>query len=83
MINYVTKNCTHLLNPLKYNVIATTLDIFQMVMDDAVEANGDDYQKFLMSWVQAATIFSIVWGVGGILNEVSRNCFDQFHRKVS
>lgn len=53
-----------------------------MVIDDAVEINADDYQKFLVTWIQAATMFGIAWGIGGILNDESRKKFDQFHKKV-
>lgn len=73
----------HVLNPLKYNLINTTFDLIQMVIDDAVEVNADDYQKFLVTWIQAATMFGIAWGIGGILNDESRKQFDQFHKKVS
>lgn len=54
-----------------------------MVVDEAVEVNAEDYQKFLISWMQAATMFGIAWGIGGISNEESRKKFDQFHKKVS
>lgn len=74
--------CKHMLAPLECNLAASTFNIFQMVMDDAIEANIDDYQKFLMSWIQAAAIYSVVWGIGGILDEQSRDAFDRFHRKV-
>lgn len=63
-------------------LVNTTLDIFKMVMDDAVELNLDDYQKFLISWIQAAAVYSIVWGIGGLLDKTSREQFDHFHRKV-
>lgn len=60
----------------------STLDVFQMTMDEAVEANADDYQKFLISWIQAAMIYSTAWGVGGLLDTDSREKFDHFHKKV-
>lgn len=53
-----------------------------MVMDEAVEGNAEDYQKFLVSWIQAAMIYSTAWGLGGLLDTESREKFDQFHRKV-
>lgn len=54
-----------------------------MVIDDAIEINADDYQKFLVTWIQAAIMFGIAWGIGGILTDESRKRFDQFHKKVS
>lgn len=76
------KHGGNLLDPQKFNLINTTFDIIQMVIDEAIEINADDYQKFLVSWIQAATVFGIAWGIGGVLNEESRRQFDQFHRKV-
>lgn len=72
-----------LLESHKYNGIGTTLDVIQMVIDEAIDTNPDDYQKFLISWLQAAIVFGIAWGMGGILNEESRKQFDNFHKKVS
>lgn len=83
VLNYEIKHGVNVLNPLKYNLINTTFEIIQMVIDDAVEINADDYQKFLVTWVQAAIMFGIAWGIGGILNDESRKKFDQFHKKVS
>lgn len=72
----------NLLDPLKYNLMNTTFNIIQMVIDEAVEVNIDDFQKFLVTWLQAATMYGIAWGIGGILNDESRKKFDQFHKKV-
>lgn len=82
VMNYVVKYGGNVLEPLKFNLVKTTFDIIQMVIDEAIEINADDYQKFLVSWIQAATMFGIAWGIGGILNDESRKSFDQFHRKV-
>lgn len=83
MLSFVTTECKHILAALECNLAMTTFHIFQMVMDEAIESNADDYQKFLMSWIQAAAIYSVVWGIGGILDEHSIDAFDRFHRKVS
>lgn len=71
-----------MIDPLKYNLINTTFDIIQMIIDDAVTSNADDFHKFLFSWIQAAVIYGITWGLGGVLNDESRKKFDHFHRKV-
>lgn len=72
----------NLLESHKYNGINATLDVIQMVIDEAIDTNADDYQKFLVSWLQAAIVFGIAWGLGGILNDESRKQFDHFHKKV-
>lgn len=83
VLSFAMTECKHLLAPVECNLATSTFNIFQLVMDEAIEANADDYQKFLMSWIQAAAIYSVVWGIGGILDEPSREAFDRFHRKVS
>lgn len=83
VLSYMVKYGKNLLEPRNYNLINTTFNIIQMVIDDAIELNVEDYQKFLVSWMQAATMFGIAWGIGGILNDESRKIFDQFHKKVS
>lgn len=53
-----------------------------MTMNDAVEENPEEFSRYLMTWFQAAMIYSVVWGIGGLLNYESREKFDVFHRKV-
>lgn len=82
VLNYLINYGNNLLESHKYNGINTTFDIIQMTIDEAIEANPDDYQKFLLSWLQAAIILGITWGLGGLLDEDSRKEFDHFHKKV-
>lgn len=70
------------MNPLQYNLLKSTFEIIQMIIDDVIKTSADDHQKFLASWLQAATMYAIAWGIGGLLNDESRKSFDQFHRKV-
>lgn len=82
ILNYMSEYGENLLEPGKYNLINTTFNLIQIVIDEAIEVNAEDYQKFLITWMQAATMFGIAWGIGGILNEESRKLFDQYHKKV-
>lgn len=83
MTTFVKRNCTSLLYPGEFNLLMTTLSIFEMVIDDACEDNPEDYSKFLLTWYQAATLYSVVWGIGGLLDFESREKFDVLHRSVS
>lgn len=83
MIEYVVKYGVNIVEPLKFGMVKTSLDLIQMVLDNAVEANAEEYHKFLNSWIQAAAIYGITWGLGGLLNDDSRRQFDLFHRKVN
>lgn len=83
MIQFVKRNCVQLLYPGEFNLLMTTMSIFEMLLDDAVADSPDDYDKFLITWFQAAMIYSVVWGIGGLLNANSRDQFDTMHRSVS
>lgn len=72
-----------MLYPGEFNLLMTTMSIFEMLLDDAVSDSPDEYEKFLVSWFQAAMIYSVVWGIGGLLNAASRDQFDVMHRSVS
>lgn len=82
ILKYLVNYGKNLLETHELNGINTTFDIIGMVLDEAIDANADDYQKFLVSWLQAAIIFGIAWSIGGLLNDESRKRFDQFHKKV-
>lgn len=79
---FVLKHCNFHLWTDEIKILHTTLDVFQMIMDDAVELHADDYQKFLVSWIQAAMVFATAWGMSGLLDAESRDKFDQFHKRV-
>lgn len=71
-----------MLYPGEINLVLTTLNIFEMQIDDGV-AKNEDYSKHLMLWFQAALLFAVVWGIGGILDTESRIKFDAFYKEVS
>lgn len=64
------------------NLVQTTLRLFKVLIDEAVEAHSEDFQKYLTSWLQVTLIYTVVWGIGGILNADSREKFDLFFRDV-
>lgn len=82
-IGFIKRCCTLLIQPGEFNLLMTTFNLFQMLMDDAIEENAEDYAKFLFNWYQAAIIMSVVWGLGGLLDINSREAFDCEVRAVS
>lgn len=82
MTSFAKRNCVHLLYPGEFNLLMTTMSLFEMLLDDAVAESPEDYEKFLISWFQAAMVYSVVWGIGGLLNAHSRDQFDELHRSV-
>jgi dynein heavy chain len=82
-LDYIRKNCHQFLNPGDINILMTTLSIFEMLLNEAVEDNPDDFAKYLTSWFQSAISYAVIWGIGGILDADSRLKFDEFYREVS
>lgn len=52
------------------------------MLDEAIEENPEDYEKYIVGHIQAAMLFALSWGVGGVLNTESREKFDAYLRKV-
>lgn len=82
-LTFIRKNCQQFLKPGEINVVMTTLSIFGMLLNDAVDENPDEYAKFITSWFQAAISYAVVWGLSGIMNTESRIKFDEFYREVN
>lgn len=81
-LDFVRRNCKSFLYPGETKLLLQTLSIVEMQILDAIEETPDDKDKFLSAWLEAALMFALVWGVGGILDEESRVKFDAFIRKV-
>lgn len=79
---FVRKHCVQLLHPGEINVVMTTLSLFEMLVKDAVEDHPEDFHKYLVTWFQAAIIYGVIWGIGGLLDSESRDRFDAFYRTV-
>ncbi|XP_055621192.1 dynein axonemal heavy chain 12 [Toxorhynchites rutilus septentrionalis] len=81
-LTFIRRQCRQYLYPGDTCLLVCTMNIFQMVIDEAVHDNPDDYQKYLFTWFQAALIYSVVWGLAGILDMESKMKFDEFYREI-
>lgn len=81
-LTFVRKNCQQFLKPGDINIVMTTLSIFEMLLDEAMEENSDESAKFITSWFQAAISYAVIWGFSGNMNTESRIKFDEFYREV-
>lgn len=81
-ILFAKKHCMQLLQPGETKLLMQTLSIVEMLLLDACDENPEDYSKYLFGWYQYALMLAVVWGVGGILDSVSRVKFDEFYREV-
>lgn len=82
MSSFAKRQCNHLLYPGEFNLLMTTMSIFEMLLDEAVHEFPEDCEKFLVSWFQAALVYSVVWGIGGLLNAESRDKFNEVYKQV-
>lgn len=76
------KNCVQLLYPGETKLLITTLSLIEMQLVDAYSQSSEDAEKYMITWIQAATVFAQIWGVGGILDTQSRDKFDKFVKTV-
>lgn len=82
-LEFVCKKCVQLLKPGDINTVRTTLRMFQILMDEAIEgAPQEEYQKYLVNWFQVSMTHAVSWGVGGILDIESRDKFDVYLRDL-
>ncbi|XP_026849759.1 dynein heavy chain 12, axonemal [Drosophila persimilis] len=79
---FVRRNCSQFVRSGEFNCMLTTFDLIDMLLDEAIEENPEDYQKYIVGYFQAAILFALAWGVGGILDTASRDKFDAFLRKI-
>ncbi|XP_058067045.1 dynein axonemal heavy chain 12 [Anopheles bellator] len=70
------------LHPGDTSLLLATLRIFEMVIDEACHENPDEYGKYLFTWFQAAMLYAVVWGLGGVLDMESKAKFDEFYREI-
>lgn len=79
---FLRRSCSQFIKPGEFNALMTTFSIIDMLMDEAIEENPDDYDKYIQNYIQASMLYAITWGLGGVLNTSSREKFDGFLRKV-
>lgn len=77
-LDFVRKKCYVSLEGGQINQVVSTLNLFEIFLNDAVEDN-DDYEENIEFWIQAAMILAMVWGVGGTLNYDSIEKFNDFY----
>ncbi|GAB0094584.1 Dynein heavy chain [Sergentomyia squamirostris] len=81
-LRYVQRYCIQFLHPGEMNLVMSTLNLFEMLINEACEDKSEDFTKNLSTWFQAATVMAIVWGLAGILDGASRVKFDTYFREL-
>ena len=82
-LEFTRRRCTMTLHAGQINQIMSTMNLIDMLMDDAVADNeGTEINQYIDFWLQAAFLTGIVWGVGGTLDLDSRERFNEFLLKI-
>ncbi|XP_011557170.3 dynein axonemal heavy chain 12 [Plutella xylostella] len=75
LIYYVRKNGVQLVTAGEVNLLMSTLNLVEMLMNNAIE--GEEDTRHCRTWFLASLMTALVWGIGGILNASSREKFDE------
>lgn len=82
LLEFVRRHCIQYLEPGDIGILMTTFDIFEMLITDAVKADPVTFEKYIHNWIGPTLIYSLVWGIGGILDSESKRKYDQFVKEV-
>ncbi|XP_026673034.1 dynein heavy chain 7, axonemal [Ceratina calcarata] len=78
-LDFIRKSCRVTLTAGQIHQVVSTLNLFEMFIEDAVEQNLQTFDQFLLPWLQATMLMSMVWGAGGTLDYDSRVKFNTFY----
>lgn len=77
-LEFIRKNCHATIVVGQIHQVVSTLNIFEIYMEDAVQQNLTTFEQFILPWLQATMLMSMVWGIGGTLDFPSRILFNNF-----
>ncbi|CAK9798694.1 Dynein axonemal heavy chain 7 [Anthophora quadrimaculata] len=78
-LDFIRKSCRMTINAGQIHQIVSTMTLFEMLMEDAVKENEKTFDQFIVPWLQATMLLSIVWGAAGTLDYDSRIKFNTFY----
>ncbi|KOC62554.1 Dynein heavy chain 7, axonemal [Habropoda laboriosa] len=78
-LDFIRKSCHMTINAGQIHQVVSTMKLFEMFMEDAVEDNRKTFDQFILPWLQATMLLSIVWGAAGTLDYHSRIKFNAFY----
>ncbi|KAL5971244.1 Dynein heavy chain 7 axonemal [Taenia solium] len=81
-LEFIQVNCRQLIPISAMCSIKSTLDFLSALIIEPANAEGAADNRYLRLWTHASLLFSIVWGIGGCLDENSRIKFDDFIKPI-
>ena len=75
------RNCKMALPVSMKNIVQCSFELFEILLLEALPNLKE--RKYLRGWIQAAVVYSCIWGLGGCLSsEEDRNVFDTSIREI-
>ena len=83
-LKFIRKQCRQLCVTGEISLVRSTMMIFEMVLNDAFAnfVKKEEELKHTVTWIEAAFMYAIVWGLGGVLDEESREKFDEYLKRL-
>lgn len=79
---FIDSKCHQLIPISAMCRVKSTLDfLLALIMEPANEEGAADNRNLKM-WTHASLLFSVVWGIGGCMDEDGRNKFGEFLRPI-
>ncbi|KAF5300254.1 hypothetical protein FQR65_LT09209 [Abscondita terminalis] len=77
---FISKFCRQLCNAGQINLVKNMMHMIDILLTDACSESTkkEEEAKNMISWIQAATVTGMVWGLGSLLDLSSREKFDNF-----
>ena len=81
-LDFIRTNCRQLIPISPMCSVKSTLDFLEALISEAANADDATENRYLRQWVHASFLFSVVWGIGGCLDEAGRVKFDDFIKPI-
>lgn len=78
-IEFIKYNCKFQISSSFIHLMFSTMRLFSCLID---EISAEITAQVLSLWLQGLFLFSLIWGLGGTLNNDSRKKFDVFLREL-
>lgn len=78
-LEFIRKECRMTVNVGEIHRAVSTMSVFELLIQEAVDESPGAFEQNLPAWFQAAMIVSMVWGAAGTLDRESRDKFDAFY----
>jgi dynein heavy chain len=81
-IEFIKLNCKFQIQTSFIHLMSSTMRLYSCLLDEISIPAGDLSAQTVALWLQGLFLFSIIWGLGGTINNDSRKKFDVFLREL-